>query len=63
MHGASEFIATVQSREDAFAAAIFAADAADAGACVAGMLADVSWRAWAARGAFAEPRLVSTPIR
>jgi len=42
MRGASEFIATVQSREDAFAAAIFAADAADSRAWSAGVLAALS---------------------
>ena len=39
MHGAKEFIATVQSREEAFAAAVVAADPADASASTAGALA------------------------
>jgi hypothetical protein len=39
MRGARDFIATVQAREEAFAAAIFAADASDAGASTAGVLA------------------------
>ena len=39
MHGAKEFIATVQSREEAFAAAVVAADLADASASTAGALA------------------------
>jgi hypothetical protein len=41
MHGAKEFIATVQSREEAFAAAVFAADPAAAGVLGAGLLADL----------------------
>jgi len=39
MQGAQEFIATVRSREEAFAAAIFAADPADAAASTASVLA------------------------
>jgi len=39
MHGAHDFIATVRSREEAFAAAIFAADPAAAAAATAGALA------------------------
>ena len=39
MNGAKEFIATVQGREEAFAAAIFAADPADPAASTAGALA------------------------
>jgi hypothetical protein len=39
MRGARDFIATVESREEAFAAAIFAAAATDAAASTAGVLA------------------------